>query len=186
MADFLRLNPFCTIFVAPPEMPACVVHVPIRVESESRFLFHVSRGNRAAGAPDGSAAILSCLGPDSYISPGHYGAPGQVPTWNYVAVEAEGRLRRLAEDELIDLIDHLSADHEARVAADPPWTRAKMEDRDFERLLGAITGFEMQVTELRGTRKLAQHKAEALRLSAAAAIEAAEPALARLMREAVR
>ena len=69
---------------------------------------------------------LSCLGPDAYISPDWYGTPDQVPTWNYLAVEAEGPLRRLDEDELTQLLDDLSAEHEARLAPKPAWTRAKM------------------------------------------------------------
>ena len=91
-----------------------------------RLRFHVARGNRAAAALDGARALVSCLGPDAYISPDWYGTPDQVPTWNYLAVEAEGPLRRLDETSCAPLLDDLSAEHEARLAPKPAWTRAKM------------------------------------------------------------
>ena len=103
-----------------------VVHAPVVVAAPDRLRFHVSRGNRARRRSTAARAIVSCLGPDAYISPDWYGTPDQVPTWNYLAVEAEGPLRRLDEDELAALLDDLSAAHEARLAPKPPWTRAKM------------------------------------------------------------
>ena len=81
-----------------------------------------------------------------------------MPTWNYLAVELEGPVRRLDEAELAGLLDELSAEHEARLAPKPPWTRAKMSPGRFEGLLKAIAGFELQVEELRGTAKIDQDK----------------------------
>jgi transcriptional regulator len=95
-----------------------VAHAPVLVAGPDRILFHVSRGNRAK--LEGRRAIFSVLGPDAYISPDWYGVDDQVPTWNYLAVEAEGPLRRLEESELADLLDALSAAHEARLAPKAP------------------------------------------------------------------
>jgi len=147
---------FCTICVDGPAL----VHAPVIVARE-----------------------VSCLGPDAYISPDWYGAPDQVPTWNYLAVEAEGPLRCLEEAELAVLLDDLGAAHEARLAPKPEWTRAKMSPGRFEAMLKAIVGYEMAIEDLRGTRKLGQHKpgqAEA----AADGLAPFNPALAALMREA--
>ena len=173
---------FCTVVVDGP----FVVHVPVAVDPPDRLRFHVARGNRAAKALDGARAIVSCLGPDAYISPDWYGTPDQVGTWNYRAVEAEGPLRRLDEDELATLLDDLSEIHEARLAPKPSWTRAKMSPGRFEAMLKAIIGFEMRIEEWRGTNKLGQHKSEAERQGAADGLEPYNPALAALMREAKR
>jgi len=155
MLDFLQRVSFCTIFVAGAKPR--VVHAPIVVAAPDRLCFHISRANRA-GDLDGARALVSCLGADAYVSPDWYGTPGQVPTWNYVAVEAEGPLRRLAEDELTEVLDELSAQHEARLAPKEPWTRTKMAPGVFEAMLKAIVGYEMRIDGLRGTRKLGQHK----------------------------
>ena len=178
MLAFVADVAFCTICVDGP----AVVHAPVVVAAPDRIRFHVSRANRAAAALDGARGLLSCLGPDGYISPDWYGTPDQVPTWNYVAVEAEGPLRRLDSEALLALLDDLSAQHEARLAPKPAWTQAKMSAERLEGLLKAIVGFELGIEALRGTRKLGQNKKEAERLGAAEGLAPLNPALARLMR----
>ncbi len=178
MLALVRDVSFCTICVDGPAL----VHAPVTVAGPDRLRFHVARGNRARPALDGRRALLSCLGPDAYVSPDWYGTPDQVPTWNYLAVEAEGPLRRLGEAELIAQLDALAAAHEARLAPKPPWTRAKMSPGRFEGLLKAIVGFEMTIEALRGTRKLGQHKSEAERDGVALGLAPINPTLAALMR----
>ena len=168
---------FCTICVDGPAL----VHAPVIVHAPDRLRFHVARANRAAAQLDGARAILSCLGPDAYVSPDWYGTPDQVPTWNYLAVEAEGRLRSLGEDELVALLDALSAEHEARLAPKPAWTRDKMAPERFAAMTQAIVGFELEVEALRGTRKLGQNKSDAVRDAAAAGLRPFDPVLAALM-----
>jgi transcriptional regulator len=157
MLSFIADISFCTIFICGESGPM-LVHAPVIVEGKDRLRFHLSRAIRATPALDAGHALLSCLGPDAYISPDWYGTPDQVPTWNYLAVEAEGPLRRLDETELAAQLDALSARHEARLAPKPPWTRGKMKPGLFETMLNGITGFEMRVEALRGTRKLGQNK----------------------------
>jgi transcriptional regulator len=175
MLAFVADTAFATIAAEGP----VVVHAPVLVAGPDRLLFHVSRGNRAK--LDGRRAIVSVLGPDAYISPDWYGTDDQVPTWNYLSVEAEGPLRRLDETELAELLDRLSAAHEARLGPKPAWTRAKMKPGRFEGMLKAIVGYELGIEALRGTRKLGQNKDEATRLAAAAGLAPFNPALAALM-----
>lgn len=177
MLAFVADIAFCTICVDGPAL----VHAPVIVAGPGSLRFHVSRGNRAAAALEGKRAIVSCLGPDAYISPDWYGVPDQVPTWNYLSVEAEGPLRRLDEAELAALLDDLSAAHEARLAPKLPWTRAKMTPGRFEPMLNAIIGYELAIEELRGTRKLGQHK-PGQAASAADGLDPFHPILAALMR----
>jgi transcriptional regulator len=181
MLAFLADTGFCTICVEGPAL----VHAPVVVAAPDRLLFHVSRGNRAAGM-EGKRAIVSCLGPDAYVSPDWYGSPDQVPTWNYLAVEAEGMLRRLDEPELAALLDALSAAHEARLAPKPAWTRAKMSAGRFEAMLKAIVGFELGIEALRGTRKLGQNKPEKERIGAAEGLAPFDPLMAALMRQEIQ
>lgn len=179
MADFIREVAFCTIFVPQP----AVVHVPVLVRNDESLLFHVARNNRAAAYLDGSKALLSCLGPDAYISPDWHQNRDQVPTWNYVAVEAEGRLRQLSTDELAQLLDDLSEEQESLLAPKPPWTREKMTPGVFDKLLRVIIGYEMVVEDLRGTRKLSQNKSVTDRTSVAMGVAAGgRPDLAALIK----
>jgi len=175
MLAFIGEIAFATIAAEGP----MVVHAPVLVAGPDRLRFHVSRGNRAK--LEGRRAIVSVLGPDAYISPDWYGVDDQVPTWNYLAVEAEGPLRQLDEAELTELLDGLSAAHEARLAPKPAWTRAKMTPGRFESMLKAIVGYELAIEELRGTRKFGQNKDAAQRRAAAAGLAPFNPALAALM-----
>jgi transcriptional regulator len=175
MLAFVADIAFATICADGPVL----VHAPVLVSGPDRLRFHVSRGNRAK--LEGRRAIVSVLGPDAYISPDWYGVDDQVPTWNYLAVEAEGPLRTLDEAELADLLDGLSAAHEARLAPKPAWTRAKMTPGRFEAMLKAIIGYELSIEELRGTRKFGQNKDAAQRRAAAAGLAPFNPALAALM-----
>ena len=168
MLAFIAQVSFATICIDGP----AVVHVPVVVVGHDRLRFHTSRSNEVAAKLTGSRAVASLLGPDFYVSPDWYGTLDQVPTWNYLAVEAEGPLRQLDDAELAELLDDLSAAHEARLAPKKPWTREKMSPGRFEAMLKAIVGFEMRIEALRGTRKLGQNKTAEQRAGVADALEA--------------
>jgi transcriptional regulator len=172
MLAFLSDVSFSTIFVCSDDGPM-LVHTPVVTLGDDRLRFHISRANRASAAMESAHALLSCIGPDAYVSPDWYGVPDQVPTWNYLAVECEGPLRRLDEPELAELLDDLSTINEARLAPKPVWTRAKMAPGRFEAMLKAIVGFEMRIEALRGTRKLGQTKDADQRAASAAGVAAA-------------
>ena len=183
MRAFVADARFGMLFVQTPIGPA-VAHVPVIWLDDGRIGFHLSRGNRMAAHMDGARALFVANGPHGYVSPDWYGLDDQVPTWNYVAVELEGEVRAMAPDRLPALIDALSQDSEARLAPKPAWTRDKMTDGLFDRMLGAVIGYEMTVADWRGTRKLGQNKAPAARLGAAQGLEdAGDRGIAARMRE---
>ena len=168
MLAFIDEVSFATICVDGPAL----VHAPLMVAAPDRLLFHVSRGNPALARLEGARAVASVLGPDCYISPDWYESADQVPTWNYLALEAEGALRRLDHTELPDMLDRLTRLHEERLAPKRAWTRDKMSPGRFEGLVKAIVGFELKIEALRGTRKLGQHKSAGDRRRVADALEA--------------
>lgn len=181
MLAFVADIAFSTIFVAAPG-GGHLLHVPVVVHDSGRLRFHVARANRAASALDGAAALLSCTGPEAYVSPDWYGTPDQVPTWNYIAVECQGTLRRLSDGELAEQIDALSAAHEGQLAPKKPWTRDKMSEGRFEAMTKAIIGYELAIEALRGTRKLGQNKKAEERAGAVAGLaEAGRADMAQLM-----
>ncbi len=148
---------FAHLFVVAADGIA-VVHAPVTVVDAGTLHFHVSRRNRALPLLDGARAIASFVGEHGYVSPDWYATAGQVPTWNYVAVEGEGTLAPLSRAALAAQVDALGADHEARLAPKPAWTRDKMPDGAFEKMLGGIAGFALTVAAWRGTAKLSQNK----------------------------
>lgn len=171
MADMVRRIGF-GLLVVQAEAGLRAVHVPLLVAGE-RLRFHVSRGNAVhAALAAGCDALVVIEGPHAYISPDWYGLEDRVPTWNYVAVEAEGPVRPLDGEALVRLLDDLSDEHERRLAPKPVWTRDKMSPGRFEGLLKAISGFEMAVAAWRGTAKVDQDKPAEVRERIAVALEA--------------
>ncbi len=174
---------FAAIFAGTPDGPR-VAHTPVVLsEDRTTLQFHIARGNALTRHLDGTAALAVVQGPDAYVSASWYAEADQVPTWNYVAIEMEGVARKLDDGALVALLDTLSAQHEARAGANPPWTRAKMNPALFSKMTGAIVGFEMRIAAWRPTIKLSQNKSAAERDRVIAGVEATgHGALAQLMR----
>ena len=159
---FVADRSFAAIFVRKGNAQA-VVHAPV-VWCGGELHFHVSNGNRAFPLLEGGKALATVHGPDHYVSPDWYeDGPQHVPTWNYAAVELEGPLRRLAQDELISQIDMLTEVQETKLAPKPAWHRSKMDPARFSAMLGAITAFALEVQEVRATRKFSDNKASGAR-----------------------
>jgi transcriptional regulator len=173
---------FGMLFLTTPDGPR-VAHVPFVFLDEDRIGLHIARGNALAKHLDGAEGLFVINGPEGYISPDWYGTPDQVPTWNYVALELQGPVSKMDEAALIAQADALSETQEARLAPKPVWTRDKMANGLFDKMLRGITGFEMTVTAWRSTVKLGQNKTAEVRAAAADGAEAAgNRAIAHLMR----
>ena len=164
---------FGMVFAATPDGPR-VAHTPLVWTGDGAVQFHLARGNALTRHLDGMTALAVVNGPEAYISPRWYGDDvSQVPTWNYVALEIEGRVRRMDEDGLIGCLDALSARQEARVTTlGAAWTMAKMDPATRAQMLSAIVGFELEVQAWRPTFKLSQNKSAAARAGLADGLEA--------------
>jgi transcriptional regulator len=157
MAALVRAEGFGILTVA-TEAGLRAVHVPVLLQDD-RLRFHVSRSNLVYEALcAGADALFVANGPHAYVSPDWYGLPDRVATWSYLAVELNGPVRPLSGEALVRLLDDMSAEHEERLAPKPAWTRAQMSPGRFDGLLKAIAGFEMHVTDWRGTAKIDQDK----------------------------
>lgn len=181
---------FGMVFSQTPDGPR-VAHTPVLSTGDGAVQFHLSRGNALAKYLDGTTALLVLNGPDAYVSPRWYGDRGQVPTWNYVSVELEGRVRRMDSDGLLAFLETLGEHHEARLddgaddgqLDDRPWTMAEVPEPKLRKLLSGIIGFELEVQAWRPTFKLSQNKDSVDRNRVATALETAgSPAIAALMR----
>lgn len=173
---------FGMLFLTTPDGPR-VAHVPFVFLDEDHIGFHIARGNAMTKHLDGAEALFVINGPDGYISPDWYGQSDQVPTWNYMALELQGPVRQLDHVALIDQVDALSEYQEKRLAPKEPWTRDKMSDGLFDKLLRGISGFELDITAWRSTVKLGQNKSAEARAAAADGAQAAgNSSIAYLMR----
>ncbi len=158
MLAFVGAAAFARIIAATPD-GLCVAHAPVIVTADGALRFHVANANALTPHLDSHDVLALIEGPNAYISANWYSdVRGAVPTWNYVSVECEGRTTRLDRDALVAQLDALAEVLEPRVGGN--WTRAKMDPRRFDAMLDTITGFELRIGSLRGTRKLSQNKSE--------------------------
>ena len=163
---------FGMVFAQTPDGPR-VAHVPLLRTPTGAIQFHLARGNALTRHLDGMTVLAVINGPDAYVSPRWYADPEQVPTWNYVALELEGRVRKLDVAELLAQIIALSDLHEARVVDGVPWTMDKLPEAKSRALQSAIIGFELDVQVCRETLKLSQNKPTDERERVASGLESA-------------
>ena len=132
---------------------------------------HVARANPVwTSARDDVDALVVFQGPHGYVSPAWYPSKAEhgkvVPTWNYVMVQARGRLR--ANDDkawLRAFVTRLTERHEGGRPA--PWAVADAPADYIETMLGAIVGIEIALGSLVGKWKVSQNRAAADRAGVA-------------------
>ena len=162
---FVRANPFCTL-VTMTARGLVASHIPIVLhETASGFGVlrgHVARGNSQWRDSDaGVDALAIFTGPQHFISASWY--PGtkihgrEVPTWNYVAVHAYGRLRVVEDHDW--LLDHLKTlvDENERIA-EVPWAVSDAPPEFIARQIRAIVGIEIEVSRVEGKWKASQNR----------------------------
>lgn len=144
-------------------------HVPfhlIRGEDSSlgTLQCHLARNNPVWQRLVHGARVLAVFqGPDAYVSPSWYATKAEtgrvVPTWNYLAVHAEGSARVIEDAAwLKQHLQQLTDKHES--AMDEPWAVDDAPTDFTERLVGAIVGVEIRIEALTGKLKASQNQPE--------------------------
>ncbi|MEO0419556.1 MAG: FMN-binding negative transcriptional regulator [Pseudomonadota bacterium] len=173
---------FGMVFLTTPDGPR-VAHVPVLSDGNGDIRFHLARSNALTPYLEGARALITVNGPDGYVSPRWYDNRDTVPTWDYAAIEMEGAVRTLSDDELERLLHDVIETFEARLDGEP-WLASEASEKVWSGLFRGITGFSMRIEAWRPTLKLSQKKSAHERARIAAGVEAAgKPDLARWMRE---
>lgn len=190
---FVRANPLCTL-VSMTDRGLVASHIPV-VLHESASGFGVLRGHLARGNSQwrdlvaGVEALAIFLGPQHFISASWY--PGakthgrEVPTWNYVAVHAYGRLRVVEDQDW--LLDHLKSlvDEQERIA-ETPWSVSDAPPDYIADRMRAIVGLELEVSRVEGKWKVSQNRNEEDAAGVMAGLESLNTPSSRAMCELVR
>lgn len=172
---------FGMVFAQTPDGPR-VAHTPLLATGDGAVQFHLARGNALARHLDGATALIVVNGPDAYVSPRWYANRDTVPTWDYVALELEGRVRRMGDEGLEAFLHAAIAKHETRLAGEA-WRAEESSEKVWSGLFRGIVGFELEVLAWRPTLKLSQNKPPEERARIAEGLDAAgHAALAHLVR----
>jgi transcriptional regulator len=129
------------------------------------LLGHVARANpqwqRSATDAD---ALAMFAGPDAYVTPSWYATKREsgkvVPTWNYVAVHAYGRVEFIEDaDWLLSLVSRLTQRHEGE--REKPWAVSDAPEDFIRSQLKGIVGVRLAIARLEGKWKMSQNRNEA-------------------------
>lgn len=106
-------------------------------------------------------ALMIFQGPEAYIRPGWYPTKAEhgkvVPTWNYAAVHAYGRLETVQDkDWLLAHVSELSDQQEAPYAA--PWSTGDAPANFLDGLVRGIVGLKLTINRLEGKLKMSQNR----------------------------
>jgi len=173
---------FGMVFAQTPDGPR-VAQTPIVSTGDGAVQFHLARANALTRHLEDTTALVTINGPDAYISPRWYADRASVPTWDYIALELEGPVRKIAREGLEALLHNIADRGEALVGADGRWTSGEVPAARWDALIGGITGFELEIKAWRPTLKLSQDKTAEDRARIAEALEAqGSPAMAQLIR----
>ncbi len=141
---------------------------------------HVARANplwREARTDLDSLVVFQ--GAQAYVSPGWYPTKAEhgkvVPTWNYIMVQASGRLRAIDESAWLNaFVTRLTDRHEARRAE--PWAVTDAPTPFVDTMMKAIVGLEIVLSSLEGKWKVSQNRGVADRIGVAEGLVAEQGA----------
>ena len=144
-------------------------HVPILLD-EGEGTYGTIRGHLARANPQWrrasaeTPALVMFLGPDAYVSPNWYATKREtgkvVPTWNYLAIHAYGRVEFFEDAErLRAIVTSLTQRHEGR--REKPWAVSDAPEDYIQAQLRGIIGFRLPIDRLEGKWKHSQNRPEA-------------------------
>ena len=187
----MREHPFATL-ITHGDNGLTANHLPLHLAPEIAPLGalqgHVARANPLWQEPADTDVLVIFHGPQTYVTPSWYPTKREhgkaVPTWNYVVVHARGRLRAIDDPGwLRQQLETLVASHEAGFAE--PWQIADAPPDYIDKMLTAIVGIEITITELKGKWKISQNQPLANRAGVVAGLRQQGTADALAMAELV-
>ena len=155
--DFMRANSFALVVTATGGAPKAS-HLPVTVADGAGGLVihsHMAKANPQWQEFFEDEVLVVFSGPHAYVSPRWYEAVERVPTWNYAAVHAYGKVRVTTDKA----VKHAS---QRRLVAelDPEWLpKFDALGADYiERMLDGIVTFDVEVTRMETRWKLSQNR----------------------------
>lgn len=150
---FIAANGFGQLISTSNDRP-CSTHLPFLLsEDKTKLLAHLAIQNSQVDNINGQQVLVTLQGAHDYISPSWYEGAG-VPTWNYQAAHIYGVCQTFTDAEKLEyVVNKLTAKYEANMPS--PW------QPDYNpKMLNAIIGIEISISEIQCKYKLSQNKSE--------------------------
>jgi len=157
LVEFMRANSFALLVTATGGAPVAS-HLPVTVAGGEGGIVihsHMAKSNPQWQEFFDDEVLVVFAGPHAYVSPRWYEEKERVPTWNYAAVHAYGKVR---------ITEGRQAKHAAQrelvAGLDAQWLPQfdALRPEYVERMLEGIVTFDIAVTRLETRWKLSQNR----------------------------
>lgn len=159
--EFIRNNPFA-IITGFGEMYPVASQIPLAVEEKDGRLFlhgHIMKKTDHHAAFEKNNNVLAVFtGPHCYVSASWYTNPHGGSTWNYMTVQAQGKISFADEAGTIAAVKAVTERFEGK---DTAASFDKLSDEYVNSMVKAISGFTIEVENLDAVFKLSQNRDEA-------------------------
>ncbi|MBK9793468.1 MAG: FMN-binding negative transcriptional regulator [Sphingobacteriales bacterium] len=177
---FMNAYNFAIVVSAKDELPLAT-HLPFVIEereNEIVLISHMSKANEQWKTFSDKDVLVIFSEPHAYISPSLYEQKQNVPTWNYVAVHAYGKINILKSDE-----EKLAVLHKQMQSYEADFIEQfrTLDKKYIDGLLQGIIAFEITVSNLQAKEKLNQNKSEKDRLNVKKHLEESEDEMKRTL-----
>ncbi|MCP1997039.1 FMN-binding negative transcriptional regulator [Flavobacterium sp. HSC-61S13] len=156
---FMKQYSFATIITNKGDIPIAT-QLPFIVEERAGTLFlsgHFAKANEQANYIEQMTSLIIFSEPHAYISPTHYEKIQSVPTWDYISVHAYGKAKIITDDySKILALEQMIRFYEPEYVLQ--WNQ--LSDKYKNAMIKGIVGFEIEVTDIQGQKKLSQNKTE--------------------------
>ena len=157
LLEFMRANSFAILVTATGGTPIAS-HLPVVVaDSQAGIVIHshMAKNNPQWQEFFDDEVMIVFFGPHAYVSPRWYEGKERVPTWNYAAVHAYGRVTLNGERKA----KH-AAQRELVAQLDPQWLPEfdALRAEYVENMLNGIVTFDIAVTRIETRWKLSQNR----------------------------
>jgi transcriptional regulator len=161
-------------------------HLPLTFVAPDRLIGHVAKANNQwRDILPGTDSLAIFTAAEGYISPSWYATKQEtgkvVPTWNYEAVHATGRLEIIEDPAaILPIVSQLTERYEG--PRKKPWAVSDAPDDYIAAQLKGIVGVVLHITKLEGKVKLSQNKSTADQAGVIAGLASENPSLAAAMK----
>ncbi|MEO5650661.1 MAG: FMN-binding negative transcriptional regulator [Ginsengibacter sp.] len=161
--DFMQKNSFAVITGILNNKPVAT-HVPLEIKKiNERLVFtgHIMKATdhyKAFSENENVLVIFS--GPQCYVSANWYVTKNVASTWNYIDVQAKGKIRFTDDDGTLKIIRDITQKYESE---ESEAAFNNLPNDYVERLSKAIIGFNIEVESVENVFKLSQNHDEQTR-----------------------
>jgi transcriptional regulator len=170
LVAFMQANSFALLVTATGGAPQAS-HLPVTVADGEKGIVihsHMAKNNPQWQEFFDDEVLVVFWGPHAYVSPRWYEQQERVPTWNYAAVHAYGKVAVTSERAA----KH-AAQRELVAQLDPQWLPKfdALRPEYVQSMLDGIVTFDIAVTRLQTRWKLSQNRGRREQELIAAALE---------------